>query len=410
MPTRKILFIDDDPGVLKAAELLLCKAGYEFRAASNPTEAYSLLAVEAVDAILLDLNFSRAQMSGEEGLTCLREILRHDPNAVVLVVTGHSGLTVAVQALRGGAKNFIMKPWSNERLLDVIEEALTERGNASVQTQTAAEAVAHLDGGLIVGECDAILRIKELVEKYARLTAAVLVMGENGTGKSLVAQALHRQSGRSKLIVIDAANLAMSDLADIADTTVVLEDVDRLDPGLTTSLTAWLQMAGGRNTRVVATTCRSHPDIGLQRSLLYALSTLEMTIPALWDRGNDIELLANHFARVFALRQGFNMRSLTPDAIAALKGTTWSDNLHALRRVVERAVVAADGFAVTAADLDLPTANARDSGDRALDLERTEKYIIQQALGRHNFNVSKAAIELGLTRQTLYRRMARHGL
>lgn len=409
MPARKILFIDDDPGVLKAAELLLCKAGYEFRAASNPTEAYSLLAVEAADAILLDLNFSRAQMSGEEGLTCLREILRHDPNAVVLVVTGHSGLTVAVQALRGGAKNFIMKPWSNERLLDVIDEALTERRNAGAQTQPA-EAVAHVDGGLIVGECDAVLRIKELIEKYARLTAGVLVNGENGTGKSLVAQALHRQSGRSKLLIVDAANLAMSDLADIADTTVVLEDIDRLDPGLTAAVTAWLQTASGRNTRVVATTCRSHPDIGLQRSLLYALSTLEMTIPPLRDRGNDIELLANHFARVFALRQGFNMRSLTPDAIAALRGATWSDNLHALRRAIERAVVVAEGFAVTAADLDLPKTDARDSTDRALDLERTEKYIIQQALGRHNFNVSKAAIELGLTRQTLYRRMARHGL
>lgn len=409
MPAHKILFIDDDPGVVKTAELLLAKAGYDFRAASSPAEAYSVLAVETVDTILLDLNFSRAQMSGEEGLACLEEILRHDPDAAVIVVTGHSGLTVAVQALRAGAKNFIMKPWSNERLLDAVADALTNKSSAGSRTATAAFDDS-LDASLIVGSCDAIVRIKELIEKYAPLTAAVLLMGESGTGKSLVAQALHRQSRRSAISVFDAASLVPADLDDLAETTVVLEDIDRLDPALAAPLTAWLQTAGRRNTRVVATTCRSHPDIGLPRSVLYALSTLEMTLPALRDRGNDIELLSSHFARVFALRQGLAVRGLAADAVAALRGASWDDNLHALRRAIERAVVAADGAAVTAADLELPNGGTAPTADRGLDLERTEKYIIQQALSRHNFNVSKAATELGVTRQTLYRRMARHGL
>ena len=409
MPARKILFIDDDPGVLKTAEFLLRKTGYEFQAALNPAEAYSVLAAESVDAILLDLNFSRAQMSGEEGLACLREILLYDPQAVVIVVTGHSGLNVAVQALRAGAKNFIMKPWNNERLLEAIEEAVAHRGNSEARAKNA-ELVANADTGLIVGECDAVLRTKELITKYAPLTASVLLMGESGTGKSLVAHALHRQSLRAETKTIEASGLALTDLTDIANTTVVLEDIDGLDPALTQPLTAWLQNASRRNTRVVATTCRRHMDIGIQRSLLYALSTLEMVLPPLRDRGNDIELLSNHFARVFAMRQGLGARSLAPDAIVALRGSTWQDNLHALRRVIERTIVGAPGSVIGAADLDLTSGQATATSDLGLNLERTEKFVIEEALGRHNFNISKAAVELGLTRQTLYRRMARHGL
>jgi len=412
MPARKILFIDDDPGVLKTAEFLLRKSGYEFQAALNPAEAYSVLAAEPVDAILLDLNFSRAQMSGEEGLACLREILLYDPSAVVIVVTGHSGLTVAVQALRAGAKNFIMKPWNNERLLEAIEEAIAQRGSSDAGAEQA-EPVAHLDMGLIVGECDAILRTKDLITKYAPLTAAVLLMGESGTGKSLVAHALHRQSLRTGLKSLEASRLALADLADlaeIANTTVVLEDIDGLDPALTQPLLTWLQNAGRRNTRVVATTCRRHMDVGIQRSLLYALSTLEIVLPPLRDRGNDIELLSHHFARVFTMRQGLVARTLAPDAIVALRGATWPDNLHALRRAIERTIVGAEGSVVTAADLDLAGGQATATSELGLNLERTERLVIEEALSRHNFNISKAAIELGLTRQTLYRRMVRHGL
>lgn len=409
MPARKILFIDDDPGVLKTAEFLLRKMGYEFRQALNPAEAYSVLTAESVDAILLDLNFSRAQMSGEEGLACLREILLNDPLAVVIVVTGHSGLTVAVQALRAGAKNFIMKPWNNERLLEAIEEAIAQRGTVGARAQHE-DLVANLDAALLVGECDAIVRTKELISKYAPLTAAILLMGESGTGKSLAAQAIHRQSLRAELKTIEASGLALTDLTDIANTTVVLENIDGLDPALTQPLTTWLQSAGRRNTRVVATTCRHHTDIGIQKSLLYALSTLEIVLPPLRERGNDIELLARHFARVFALQQGLTARSLAPDAILALRGSTWHDNLHALRRVVERTVVGAQGDVVTAAELDLPSGQATAAADLGFNLERTERLVIEEALSRHNFNISKAAVDLGLTRQALYRRMARHGL
>jgi DNA-binding NtrC family response regulator len=402
--SSKILFVDDDANVLKTAELLLKASGYEFRGANSPAEAFSILAAETVDAILLDLNFSRAQISGEEGLACLRDIRRHNPDAAVIIVTGHSGLTVAVQALRAGAHNFIMKPWNNERFLEAIEDALKQR---ATQPGTGE---ATIDPGVIVGGCDAIVRVRELVSRYAPLGASVLLIGEPGTGKSLVAQALHRQSGREVLKIVEAGDLTAATLEDLVNTTLIIEDVDRLDPALSLPLSAWLQSAGRINSRVVATTTRAQGEIGLSRSLVYALSQLEMTLPPLRDRGDDIERLAAHFARIFALQQGLTARVLEPEAVVALRSVSWQDNLHALRRVVERAVVAAAGPAVAATDLDLPQDRVDAALNAGLSLERTEKFIIQEALKRHNFSVSKAAIELGVTRQTLYRRMARHGL
>lgn len=402
--SSKILFVDDDPNVLKTAEFLLKAAGYEFLSAANPAEAYSVLAAQPIDAILLDLNFSRAQMSGEEGLACLRDIRRHNPHAAVIVVTGHSGLTIAIQALRAGAHNFIMKPWNNERLLDAIEDALSQR------PRPAEASAAPADSGVIVGDCDAIVRVRDLVARYAPLGASVLLEGEPGTGKSLVAQALHRQSGREHLRILEACDLRTDVFDGLSNATLVLEDIDRLDPGLALPLSAWLQGAVRVNARVVATTTRASGDIGLSRSLVYALGQLELTLPPLRERGDDIERLAAHFARIFALQQGLPAPLLQPDAMAALKGVAWVDNLHALRRVVERAVVTAEGAAIAATDLDLPDDRLEKQADAGLSLELTEKYIIQEALKQHNFSISKAAAELGVTRQTLYRRMARHGL
>jgi len=411
MPDRHptVLFVDDDADILKTAELLLRKAGYAFLAARNPAEAYSVLGAHAVDVILLDLNFSRAQISGEEGLACLRDIRNHNPYATVLVVTGHSGLTVAVRALRAGAQNFIMKPWSNEKLLDAIAEALQQR-KPLVGDALGIEVMAGHDSGLIVGESEAIVRVKALVTRYAPLTASVLLTGEPGTGKSLVAQALHRQSGRSNLKIVEAVDVTMDGLGDLADTTVVFENIDQIDPGLSMSLAAWLQIAGRGNVRAIATTTRSQGDVGIQRGLIYALSTLEMTLPALQDRRNDIELLAAHFARMFALRQGLGLPALAQEAIAALKGIVWKDNLHALRRVIERAVITADSPLIGVSDLDLPDVGMETAPNAGFSLEMTEKIIIEEALKRYDFNISKAAGELGLTRQALYRRMARHGL
>lgn len=405
---RKILFIDDDPGVLKAAELLLRTAGYAFKAALSPAEAYSFLAVESFDAIFLDLNFSKAQMTGAEGLACLKEIRRHDPDVAVLVVTGHSGLSVAVQALRAGAQDFIMKPWNNERLLQALEDSIMASQQNALRPKIPATDDA--DFGLIVGECDALVRIKALVARYAPLTASILLIGAHGTGKSLLAHSLHRQSNRSDIRVIEAASLSEADLTDLANATIVLENIDQLDARLAPAVTAWLQVAARRNTRLVATCCQRPSSAALPKSFLYAISTLEMNLPALGDRGHDLGLLANHFARTFALEQGFAPCSVSNDAIGVLKAASLTDNLHALRRVIERAVVSSANEVLTAADIDLSSVDMGQAPDVGLNLEHTEKFVVMEALNRHNFNITKAANELGLTRQALYRRMARHGI
>ncbi|MGA9659094.1 MAG: response regulator [Asticcacaulis sp.] len=407
MAASQILFIDDDADVLKAAELLLCKAGYRFFAARTPDEAYSLLAVERVDAIFLDLNFSRARMSGEEGLACLAEIHRHDPDAVVLVVTGHSGLIIAVQAIRAGAHNFIMKPWHNERLLEALNEALKSRIHKPVR---AGLADAGQEAEPLVGDCEAMVRVKALVERYAPLNAAVLLLGESGTGKSLTARNLHRHSRQKHLKVIEGGDLRIADLDHLSDTSVLVENIDQLDSAVQAPLLSWLQQAARDNNRLIATSCRTSLELGLNRALVYALSTLEMTLPPLKDRGQDIDGLAGHFSRIFALRHGMTIPAISPEGTVALRSVVWADNLHALRKVIERAVATSAGTVISPADMDLPSMAPESMAALGLNLERTEKYMIEEALKRHNFNVSKAASELGLTRQTLYRRMERHGL
>jgi DNA-binding NtrC family response regulator len=405
--SQTILFVDDDADILKTAELLIGKAGYGFRAARSPAEAYSVLAAEPVDLILLDLNFSRSQVTGEEGLAFLREIRRQKPGTAVVVVTGHSGLTIAVQALRLGALNFIMKPWSNERFLEAIAEALSQRQRLG---RDATDGADSAEPDLIVGDSAGMARVRGLIERYARLSVSVLISGEAGTGKSQVARALHRQSGRSSLRVLSAAELAPGDLGDITDATLIIENVDQIQASMATLLGAWLQGAGQSNSRCVATTTRALGEVELPRDLLYALSTLEIHLPPLEERGDDIDYLANHFSRVFAMKQGLGVKSIAPDALTALKSIHLPHNLHSLRKIVERAAIMAEGPVIGPADIDLPGVNEKTVLGEGRSLEATERAAIEAALKRADFNVSKAAADLGVTRQALYRRMVRHGL
>lgn len=407
--SQTILFIDDDIDILKTAKLLIGKAGYRFLAARTPAEAYSVLAAGRVDLVLLDLNFSRSHVTGEEGLAFLGEIRRQKPDVVVVVVTGHSGLTIAVQALRLGAFNFIMKPWSNERFLEAIAEALSRR-QIPAPDREAVDGAGGLEPDLIVGDSEAVARVRALVDRYARLSVSVLISGEAGTGKSLVARALHRQSGRSALRMVEAAELAPGGLKDLTDTTLVTENVDQIQSFMVGPLIAWLQAAAKSNNRCVATTTRLIGELDLPRDLLYALSTLEIHLPSVDERRGDIDYLANHFSRVFAITQGLVPKSFAPEALAALKGGYWPHNLHSLRKIIERAAVTSEGSIIGLSDVDLPGVNERAAPWEARSLEATERAAIEAALKRADFNVSKAALDLGVTRQVLYRRMVRHGL
>lgn len=407
--SKTVLFVDDDADVRKTAELLLRSAGYRYSGASGPGEAMSQLASGTFDVILLDLNFSRAQTSGEEGLSLLRDILRHDPHAVVVVVTGHSGLNIAVEALRTGARDFIMKPWNNGRLLESVDKAAAERKLAEISDN---------DPALLVGRSEAVQRIKAMIDRCAALHVPVLLRGEPGTGKTLVANIMHRQSGRATLIQTDASALTFDHLAAQSNTTLLIDNIERIPVAMGTALQAWLMRAPRHNSRLLSTTVHPHRDLGLDRGLMYALNTIDIQIPPLRERTKDILDLAEHFLRVICRQHGLAARSLAPKAHAHLNTYAWPDNVHALRNVIERAAILSDDAVIGPQDLVLapeepaPGKPRDKTSDRtsAARLSDAEKVMIEEALQRSNFNVSAAAAELGLTRPALYRRMSKYGL
>jgi len=399
--STSVLFIDDDADVRKSAELLLRKAGYAFSAAATAEEGLSRLASDPVDVVLLDLNFATAETSGQAGLTCLADILRHDPHTPVIIVTGYSGLNVAVRAIRTGAQDVIAKPWHKDRLIEAIESAVASRKPANVPVA---------DPSIMIGASEAMIHIKVAIDRYAPLTAPIFLTGEPGTGKTMTATALHRKSRRMELLVRDACGLDDADFEARADTTLVIENIDRLAERYIPGLLAWLRRAPLHNSRLIATSTRGRGDLGLEKGLVYAICTLEFALPPLSERPDDIVPLAEHFARITCRQNGLGERRFDAGARAALTAHAWPDNIHALRHAVERAVILSAVPVITAADLAVETNHDTSAEGVKPRLAQSEKTLIEEALKRNNFNVSAAAGELGLTRPALYRRMSKYGL
>ncbi|MDC7676145.1 sigma-54-dependent transcriptional regulator [Asticcacaulis machinosus] len=397
---KNVLFVDDDADVRKTAELLLKKRGYGFFGADSPESALSWLEANPIDVILLDLNFSKGQTTGAEGLACLRDILRYDPTAMVIVVTGHSGLSIAVQALKAGAHDFIMKPWNNDRLVEAIEAAVQVR---KTTTDSGRETA------LFLGNSPSVQLIRATVDRCASLTAPILIRGETGAGKSLLASTIHCQSGREHLMPVDASVFEPSTIPAQRNMTLLLENIDRLPPAQTAALMLWSANAGRENNRLISTTSLSGRDIGIDRGLYYAISTIEIELPPLRARRDDIVPLAEHFMRVACQRQGLAVKSFSADAQSHMRASHWADNIHALRQVVERVAILVDSPEIGVADLG-HTDQAATVFTQAPSLADTEKSLIEAALQRHNFNISAAAEALGLSRPSLYRRMSKHGL
>jgi len=409
--------------------MLLPRRGFSLLSARTPQEAWSLLATGPVDVILLDLNFTAGATSGAEGFNLLQALIAHDPDMIVVVVTGHSGINIAVAAMRAGAADFVMKPWSNERLVTTLNEAvalrLRRRGNRLGTTATD-ELEPERDETPLIGESPAMLRVFDLMRRTAATDAPVLLMGEPGTGKSLLAHTIHRLSSRAArpLLTIDPAAAweageaaFVAAFAKLDDTgTLFLDEVGSLPAALQARLISILQHHPA--LRLIAAT-RQPRDLlhqgMLQPDLLYRLNTVELALPPLRKRGADMSLLAAHYLRLFARRYGRPAMSLSPEAEAAITASLWPDNVRALRQSVERAVVLAQHDIVRPEDIPLAAplpdgvATAM-PGQGDLNLARSEKAIVEAALKRHGFNVSHAAKELGLTRAALYRRMARHSL
>jgi DNA-binding NtrC family response regulator len=448
-----ILIADDQADVVEALRLLLKAEGYRTVTAHVPEGVLALLEREQADAALIDLNYTRDTTSGREGMDLLSRLRALDPTLPVIVMTAWGSIEKAVDAMRLGARDFIEKPWDNARLLTTLRAQL-ELGRALRVTQRLEQENQLLrKSGLpdLVAESPAMRPVLELMERIAPSDANVLVMGEHGTGKEVVARWIHaasRRAGKS-LVVVNVGGLsegvfeselfghvkgaftdAKSDRAgrfELADGgTLFLDEIANIPLAQQARLlrvlqTGEMERVGSSQTRrvdvrlIAATNADLRTEVAAGRfreDLLFRLNTIEIRLPPLRERREDILPLAQYFLKRHAARYGKDRSGFSDEALQALKTYDWPGNVRELDHAVERAVLLARLSTLQAEDFALAAAVARAAAAPLTDtsLEALEREAIRQALAKHDGNVSLAAKALGLSRSALYRRLQRYGL
>lgn len=401
-----ILIVDDNPEVTRAIALAFDCAGHTVDVAHAPEAAYSMLARRRYDAVLLDLNFTQGQTSGTEGFACLARIVAEDPAVAVVVITAHSGIRIAVAAMQAGAVDFVMKPWRNADLIARVEAAVAKRMRAP-----AAAPAPTLRAHRLLGDSAAIVAARDLIRRIAPTMASVTIIGPPGAGRSLAATLIHEGSPHADTApaTVNLGDAAAWNAIDGARGTLILRDPDRLDAVAQGRLLDRLPDAA-RLIAIVAQADRLSPRLRAR------LGTILLPLPPLAARGHDALLLARHLAAVAAERHAKPAPPFTASAEALILATRWPDEVRGLAQAIERAVLLDEDGVIDAAALAprLVEAIAAVAPDPAapldVSLEESERVLIEAALRQHRHNVSHAAAALGLTRQALYRRMARHGL
>jgi DNA-binding NtrC family response regulator len=446
--------VDDDPDIALAARLALRHLFKEIATLPSPKELADFVRTQSPDAILLDLNFERAATDGSEGLDYLGKIMTADPEAAVVIITAHGAVSVAVEAIKRGASDFVAKPWSNERLAATVRSAASLRRTkleARLERGRTSE-LAHNGETRLLGDSEAMERVRTLIDRAAPTDANVLILGENGTGKEIVAREIHRKSrrGDQPIISIDlgataeslfeselfghvkgaftgASSDRMGRLKAADHSTLFLDEIGNLplhlQPKLLTALEQRQVVPVGSNrslpidVRVVAATnlpAERLADEGrFRQDLLFRLNTIEIHLPPLRARRDDIPPLLDHYLKLYERKYDRPERLVPQEVMDALVRHDWPGNVRALRHAAERAVIMADGAAYRLDDFPLPSrpegaAMFLSSGN--LNLDQLERQMIERALRMHHFNISLAASELGLSRGALYRRMEKHGL
>ncbi len=457
--TERILIVDDDDDILVAAKLLLKRHFGEVVATNSPEQIPQLLDGGGFDVVVLDMNYSPGERSGREGLKWLERILAIDPEAIVVLITAHSAVDTAVEAMKLGAIDFVSKPWQNEKLIATISAAARLR-----QSRVEAESLKRRNRELVaqtMGPSDAILgtspamrAVFEVIEKAAPTEANVLITGENGTGKELVARAMHRQSDRASYVFMSidlgavTESLASSELfghkkgaftgatedrigrfAAANGGTLFLDEIGNIPRPFQAKLLTALErreiVPVGSNTavpidvRIISATNMPRRELEdesfFRQDLLYRLNTVEVELPPLRDRRSDIGILAEHFLGVYARKYARAVGGISEAAKLAIEKYAWPGNVRALQHAIERAVILSEGEVLTTKDFSLVPSSASAVDQEAGSLEATtlaelERTAIAESLRRHTGNVSHAAKELGITRTSLYRRMEKHGL
>lgn len=451
-----ILVVDDDNDVLQAAKLFLKQHVARVDTEKNPKSIPNLIQNYDYDVVLLDMNFTEDVSSGKEGFKWLKKIHELDSSLAVVLITAYGDVEKAVKAVKMGATDFVLKPWQNEKLLATINSALnlTESRRQvdrlkTQQKQLSADIDQHYQD--IIGQSAPMNMVFQTIEKVAKTEANVLITGENGTGKELVARALHRRSNRNEEVFISVDmgalpdNLFESELfghtkgaftgADdnragrfeiASGGTLFLDEIGniplQLQPKLLSVLETRKVTRIGSNKPVdidIRLICATNEPIQelvqkqhFRQDLLYRINTIEIHLPPLRNRTEDIPLLTDHFLKEYSQKYDNDVQTISEPAITKLKNYNWPGNVRELEHAVERAVIMTDHHALQPEDFLLTSLGDREPEVIFDDynLEEVEKTVIRKALDKHEGNISKTAEELGLTRASLYRRMEKYDL
>jgi len=453
----KILIVDDNEDLLKAAKMHLKRHFAQVDTEKNPEALPALMNNEDYDVILLDMNFTKDVSSGSEGYYWLERILQTDPSAVVVLITAYGDIQMAVKAIKAGATDFVVKPWENEKLLATLYSAMRLRESRDV-IESLKIKNHEINQALneryseIIGQSNAMQKIFQTIDRVAKTDANVLILGENGTGKELIARAIHRNSARKN------ENFASVDLGSITETlfeselfghkkgsftdakedrpgrfelanngTLFLDEIGNLSLPLQAKLLTVLQnrkvsrVGSNKDTPIdIRLICATNMPLyemvkenRFRQDLLYRINTIEIEIPALRERFEDIPLLANHFLKHYAAKYDKSVNKISEGAMARMHKHPWPGNIRELQHSIERAIILSGSSVLQPEDFNFAPAASKDDGQLALEqynLEEVEKLLIRKVLKKYNGNITQAASELGLTRSSLYRRLEKYGL
>jgi DNA-binding NtrC family response regulator len=454
----KVLIVDDNEDLLKAAKMFLKRHIAQVDIEKNPEAIPALMNNDDYDVILLDMNFTKDVSSGSEGYYWLEKILQIDPSAVVVLITAYGDVQMAVRAIKAGATDFVLKPWENEKLLATLFAAMRLRETRD-EVQTLKIKNQEFNQALnekysdIIGSSPVMQRIFQTIDRVAHTDANVLILGENGTGKEMIARAIHRNSARKNESFVSV------DLGSITETlfeselfghkkgaftdakedrpgrfemahggTLFLDEIGNLSMPLQAKLLTVLQnrkvsrVGANKETpvdlRLICATNMPLYDMvkenRFRQDLLYRINTIEIEIPSLRERMEDIPTLASHFLKQYSGKYNKPISKISEGAMTRMHKHPWPGNIRELQHSLERAVILSNSTVLQPEDFNFSVSTSKEN-DQSLSLDQynldeVEKLLIRKVLKKYNGNITQAASELGLTRSSLYRRLEKHGL
>ena len=445
-----ILVVDDNKGILTAVQMLLGTCFEKVITISTPNKIKATLHDENIDVVLLDMNFSAGINTGNEGLFWLSEIKKEDASIQVVLFTAYADIDLAVRGIKEGAADFVVKPWDNAKLLETLKTAYNIRtANRKGISIATDKLVVSKESGMFWGESNAMQQLRSLIEKVARTDANILVTGENGTGKEMLAREIHLLSNRKKetLVPVDMGAItetlfeselfghvkgAFTDARadrpgkfEVANKgTLFLEEIGNLSYHLQAKLLTALQRRSivrvGSNTPIpvnIRLICATNRDLqemvqkgDFREDLLYRINTIHVEIPPLRERPEDIVPLIEIFLSKYTKIYGKTAMCLSLDAKEKLKAQPWFGNIRELEHTIEKAVIIAERSVLDGNDFDFPRAKKKPVTKEATTLEEMEYNMIKNAMDKYSGNLSLVASQLGISRQTLYNKIKRYEL